>query len=363
MRIKLFFIVLFSLALSDALAQSRSNVLHPDEDPRGAPELVICTQNLNNYGVLKDVQRKIRGYKEKEFERKEKALIERFADQQCDIIAVQEVLGSEKISAEKALLRLATLLQIKTNRFFEVRVGPSNDKWLQNGFLVAMDRATIVNKVSYFKVELPRLIADQKPRMFSRGPLELQVQVKGKDDSIPRTLTLVNFHFKSKRGEDPALVEWETYRMEMAEALRRILEARHKSSFANAEPLLVVLGDRNSHIDTASAKILNGTLHLKDFQDEGICRLSKRGVPLCQPGIAKPQTLFSVLMQDPEAKVSPGSYHFNDIYSWLDDILMPADVLPFAKEHYLTEANYDTGVSFAHKHASDHGMPWVKLNW
>src|SRR5690606_32172147 len=142
---------------------------------------------------------------------------------------------------------------------------------------------------------------------------------------------LLTFHFKSKAyaQDDPTSLEWETYRMEMAEALRRVVEKRHSSAITGGDPILAILGDRNSNFDVASARLLSGMLRLEQFQEEAPCRLSKRGVPLCQAGTSQPPALFSVLLGDEDARLTPGTYVYNETYSWLDDILMPATSLPF----------------------------------
>ena len=127
--------------------------------------------------------------------------------------------------------------------------------------------------------------------------------------------------------------------------------------------ILLVLGDRNSNFDSASAKILDGILSLKQFQGSAPCRLSKRGAPLCKAGAAQPQKLFSVLTSDPRTKERQGTYHYKGIYSWIDDILMPASALPFAWEGPTSTGKYDSGVLYEPSAASDHALIWVRLNW
>lgn len=358
----IFLIAFGSLNLS---AQTRSNVLNPKEDPRGLPELIICSQNLENYGFLNSVKRRVAKATAESLEYKSIDLVKRFLKRKCDVIAVQEIVAKNQAIGKQVLEKLAQLLKMQTNRIFDVRVGQSNDKNLRTGFLVARDRATVLGMLSYARVELPKLSEEQKPRLFSRGPLELQLNVKGRKGSYSKVVTIINMHFKSKRSTryDPAGLEWETFRMEMAEALRRVILNRHEHSFTSGETLLVVLGDRNSHFDSASAKILEGVITLRHFQEPGICRLSKRGVPLCQGGNALPQRLFSVLTLDKETRLQPGTYSYKGVYSWLDDILMPAESLPFAWAKYGKEGDYESGVLYQPVDASDHAMVWVALNW
>ncbi len=347
------------------LGQERSNVLDAELDFRGPPELVVCSQNLENYGSYFDSKARTPNLSMESFRQKEEALVQRFAKTRCDVIAVQELVGRTEESAESALHTLAESLRKVTNRLFDVRVGASNDPVLHNGFLVARDRAEVVTTVSYVKAELPKISPEQKPRLFSRGPLEVQLEVKPRGDSIAKTVSLVTFHFKSHAGSkgDPTGLQWEPYRIEMAEALRRIVENRHSRSLASGETLLVVLGDRNSHFDTASAKILEGALSLALFSESGSCRLSKRGLPLCKSGVRLPQKLFSVLTLDPQTRLQPGTLIYEKKFYWLDDILLAGESLPFARREPLSGDSYASGVVYKPEKASDHALVYVDLNW
>ena len=333
-------------------------------DPRGPVEVIICSQNLHNYGQIESVKKREPRVTKESLAEQESALIKRFVDASCDLIAVQEVLGKSESDANAALERLAVLLRGKTGRIFRPIVGTSGDPLSRVGFLVAMDRGELVNSLSYSRVELPKFADKDRPRFFGRGPLEIQVVVKGRGESAPKTVTLVNMHFKSKGGKDrdPAELDWETYRIQMAEALRRILEQRHSNAFAQRDNILVVLGDRNSHWDAASAKVLEGTLTLDMFRDT-TCRLSKRGVALCKDSESRPQRLFSVLTSDPQTKVRQGSYHYKSEFSWLDDILLPAESLSYGWDTFDSEGDYASGVIYEPKAASDHALVYLKLNW
>lgn len=348
-----------------AIGQIRTPDLTVLDDPRGPEELRLCSLNLNNFGSYKDVKLRT-GMTPEDFADKESALVTRIFRAKCDVVALQEVLGKTEILAQEGLAGLVEKLRRATNRIYDVHVGPSNDSRARVGYLVATDRARVVDRVSYAKVELPKIDPKQRVRLFARGPLELQLLVYPREESYAKKVTLVNFHFKSKStrgGSDPAGLEFEPYRMEMSEALRRILEVRHAESLKNGEALLVLLGDRNSHWDSASARILEGILELSNFQKEGACRLNSRGVPLCKPGTAKPQQLFSVLTTNPRTRGLPGTIRYKGVYSWIDDILLPTESLPFAWEDSQSEGSYESGVEYEPEHATDHALVWVGLNW
>lgn len=337
----------------------------PGGDPRGVPDLTVCSQNLKLFGTYPLLKKRKPGYRKDEHTKKIVELTDRFVSAKCDVIAVQEVLGKTVEEGEAALQELSQQLRSMTNRFFDVRVGPAAEGSMTTGFLVAQDRATILSTLSYARVELPRINKKQKPRLFSRTPLEIQLRVGAREGELTKTVSVVNFHFKSKRGgqDDPTGLEWETYRMEMAEALRKIIEIRHKSSFAAGESLLLVVGDRNGNFDVASARILDGSLALSSFDTNGPCRMSKRGVPLCQAESALPRRLFSVLTTNQGVQTLPGTFSYKGEYSWLDDILMPAESLRYAWRTSASEGEYSSGVVYEPKDASDHALVYVRLNW
>jgi hypothetical protein len=335
------------------------------EDPRGNSDLTVCSQNLKLFGTLETLKQKVPGYSADEYKLKVESLVRRFASTGCDVIAVQEILGRNQDAVDAGLQELAGKLQRSTNRVFRIRAAPPAEGGMTLGFLVAEDRAAIVNTLSYAKIELPKLAPKQKPRLFSRTPLEIQLIANSRETNLAKPISIVNFHFKSKRGGegDPTGLEWETYRMEMSEAIRRVAERRHRQAFARGDSILMLLGDRNSNFDVASARILDGTLNLSSFQADGDCRLSKRGVPLCKAGSSMPQRLFSVLTSNKSVFVLPGTFSYKGEYSWLDDILMPAESLPFAWKSAFSESQYDSGVVYSPKDASDHALVYVKLNW
>jgi endonuclease/exonuclease/phosphatase family metal-dependent hydrolase len=334
-------------------------------DPRGKVDLTICSQNLENLASSGIENVRFEKLTDGNYREKVEALINRFEDKRCDVIAVQEVVGKQELKAKSALTDLALLLRERVGRTFDTLVAPGNDTPARVGFLYARDQVEILNTLSFSRVELPKIAEKQKPRFFTRSPLEVQMKVKGREEAESKIITFVNIHFKSKSGgqDDPALLEWETQRMEMAEALRRIILNRHKESYSTAKTLLVVLGDRNANWDVATAKILEGRLALRNFQEGGGCRLSKRGLPLCITGKESGQTLFSVLTTDPQTKLLGGSYVYRGVNSWIDDILMPQPTLRFALTKYDEDGDYNSGTYQQYPEASDHHMIYVRLNW
>jgi Holliday junction resolvasome RuvABC endonuclease subunit len=337
----------------------------PGGDPRGAADIVVCSQNLKLFGSYDAMSRNNPTYTRQKYSKKVDDLVSRFLAAKCDVVAVQEVIGKTQADGEAALNQLASRWRERSNRFFKVMTAPPSEGSMTNGFIVALDRATVEQALPYGRVQLPKIWSRQKPRLFSRPPYELQLSVRSRDSQLAKAISIVNFHFKSKRGgqDDPTGLEWETYRMEMSEGLRRVLEMRHKDAFASGESILLVLGDRNSNFDVASARILEGSLSLSSFGEKGPCRLSKRGVPLCVAESELPRRLFSVLTANAASTTYPGTYLYKGEYSWLDDIIMPAESLRYAWQTAFSEGVYGSGLIATPEEASDHALVYVTLNW
>ncbi len=348
-----------------ALAQTRANLEAFDDAPERVPQLTVCSQNLQMYGRYSEVRSKLRGVSEQAYRDKEIALVHRMVSARCDVIAVQEIISRTDERGEEVLKLFADALKKGSGRTFIGKVGSSNDEGMRNAILVAADRGSIENVVSYHRAELPKLSEDQKPRFFGRGPLEMQIAIKPRGEGKRQILTVVNFHFKSRAGggDDPSGLGWETYRMEMAEALRRIIIERHKDSLGGSGGILVVMGDRNTDFDSATAKLLDGTLALSDFQTGAPCRLGKRGTPLCQGNVAKAPILTSVLTLDPETKLMGGTYRLGKRQFWLDDILLPSATLGYAWKSDLKEGDFDSELVFTPEEASDHALVLARLYW
>ena len=356
-------IFLMCIKGSNILAQSRAYQLF-NGDSRGESELIICSQNLENFGLYEDSKKRIPNLSKDGYTLKQKALVKRFIYNKCDVVAFQELLGRDN-NAKEAIKNLGTMLANSTGRTFTYYLSRSNDKTARLGFLVAKDKAEVLDTVSYHRVELPKLIKDEKPRFFTRGPFEIQLKVKAKGKEEYKKINIITFHFKSKSGanKDASKTEWEILRMQQAEALRSIVENRYKNSLNDGEQILILLGDRNANFDAASSRILKGSHTLDMFSGKAPCRLSKRGVPLCQSGIVKPPLFISVLTDDPETSQLHGTFIYQNVYSWLDDILVAVPSLPFTWENYAIEGNYDSGISDVYPDASDHSLSYVKVNF
>ncbi|NMC63415.1 MAG: hypothetical protein GYA55_09650 [SAR324 cluster bacterium] len=326
--------------------------------------ITICSQNLERYGSKRIFLNANPQKNDYDFERKEEAIVERIKKAQCDVIALQEILGKNQREAEDSVNNLAAVISRAVGQSYEGLVGETNDDFIRVGFIYSRSRLEVEEAASYKDDELPKLLPIQRPHLFLRLPLELKAKLRLRNGSaLP--ISLVTFHFKSKSGgtKDPTGYMWETIRMESAEKLRELVLKRNEKAFKTGGPILVLLGDRNSDETQASSEILEGNLRLSSFQ--GInpeCQLSKKAKPLCRDAITDHQQVFySVLTRDPDTGALPGTHTYRKQTSWLDDILMPQASLPYALEDATKEGDYDSGVVLDPPEASDHALVFVRL--
>ena len=167
-------------------------------------------------------------------------------------------------------------------------------------------------------------------------------------------------HLKSKHKgwKDPSNTEFEISRMEMAEALREIVKKEQQR--LGEKVIFVVLGDRNSTPETASAKILSGELRLKDFLKKR-CRLDKKNELECK-NTPKHQRVLLPLFET-RKKRNPrdykgGSYRYKRKMTLIDEILIePEDI------SLLTRPSGSLAIGFEGDfyRGSDHRLLWAQF--
>lgn len=313
---------------------------------------MICSQNLKRYGI------------EKMPTEKTIALVQGFIRVGCEIIAVQELRADNLEQSRLVLQQLSSELLLQSDRAYEVFSGKSNDRYLKLGFLVAKDRLYSANIFSYSDELLPKFLLHQPQRLFVRGPLELELQILNRDTRQIKSLVLVNFHLKSRHNfpRDPAGLSWESYRMEAAAGLRKIVSARQARNLQNNINPVLLLGDRNSERESASAKILNGSLELRDLFSGRLCKISKEGIPHCVKPAYRDAQFFSVLDYNPFLPDSPGTFKRGSADLWIDDILLAVSFLRTGSET-VRGRRVVSGVYQVSPVASDHNLIYAFLDW
>ena len=327
--------------------------------PQGEAELRLCTQNLFRLGE-KSAKRK---RDKPAVLRQAEYLVERMKKRRCDVVAVQEVFGQTKSEARRRLNALAYGLSRASGRRFTAHVGDAFEEEIRCGFLVAESIGEVEGLEDYRTHELPMLQPLGPVHHFNRGPLGLRLLVKPRTSAPAKRFFIVNMHLKSKAEgwKDPSRTDFEALRMEMAEGLRELALSRSRE--LGEGTVLVVLGDRNSDAQSASADILTGRRKLEDFGRTNGCRLGDGYVSVCEAALPREPVLDGVFQYRNEHMSGGypwGSYRYRGIWSLIDEILIkPQDRwMVLSDDKTLT-----IGLEGELYKGSDHRLLWADFNW
>lgn len=340
--------------------------------------LRVCTQNLNNFmrprrrkGSSKN--RKTIRKKEKRYQLRQRGyLVERFLQAKCDVVAVQEVYGKSRKHAQKNLEFLASAFSSAKHRRFSVYVGNTHDDYIRNGFLIDTDVVRVKEVRSFVDYPLPVLSRTGSHASFARGPLLLVIETLGHAGKL-RGILLLTLHFKSKVGawKDYTHTKFELLRMEMAEGLREIaLDLLSRPVYSGYS--LLMLGDLNSGRDSATARILSGSLRLSDFRRN--CRLNVKQKVLCKKLVQRDpifQRLFNNEIVRHGKLAHNASYRYKDREELIDEILLSSkdvSLLRYSDEYsdqpkVLNKVHSGIGMQGVFNRGSDHKLLWVDLVW
>ncbi|MCB0324103.1 MAG: hypothetical protein KDD69_11045 [Bdellovibrionales bacterium] len=236
----------------------------PPADPRGQPEMRVCSLNLDNYSLRDEVRRVLKDKQAlKQFRRKERELVKAITEEHCTVVAVQAVIGTSLKRAHEGLAALADKLSEAGEFKWQAYLGASNHRLVFNGFLVSdFNGQKVETTVSH--AGHPVLHAGQfQETEFYRGPFEIVLSVPSRDGRARRKVVLLTMHFRRALEADTG--EPEEPRMQMAETLRRLIAERLRSFDETPPPILVVAGDRGAPRFAPSTRVLEGTVPLKHF--------------------------------------------------------------------------------------------------
>ena len=306
-------------------------------------KIVFCSQNLNNLAAS-----------QKGFQKKLGQLTKRFISADCDLIALQEVSGQNKIRAERNLSLLSAELNKRSDKVFRGYVGDSNDQRIRNGFLAANTLGKVFRLETYADKPVTRLNPRGPSLRFTRGPLSLEFE------PIPGLrVTAFSMHLKSKAGawKDRTKTRFELLRMAMANSLRKLALSR-----IGKRSLVVILGDRNSEPESASAGILEGELNLADFRVGAACQLTEQLEASCS-GLSEREPVFSPLLASQYEKVQrlqyTASYRYRGRLEIIDEILVPVEQVQAFRD---SKGDLRVGTEGTFGRGSDHKLIWAELD-
>ena len=332
------------------------------------PELVVCSQNLNNFGLIDSRHKKKHKrnpYRKKRKRHKDKPakqlshLVERFNQAGCDIIAAQEVTGENPHIAKGRLSIIANKLSKLRGVPFAAQVGDSRDRRIRNGFIYNAKKIEVIDLESYARKPIPKLEALSPLRYYSRGPFVLVAKVKPGDGKPIKEVAIVNVHFKSKADsyKDPSKTKFELRRMEMAEGARKLAD-----KYENEDRITLIAGDLNSRRNSSSAEILAGERVLDDFRRSSGCRVDKDLSSDCGRRLRSSSfvRLFDSTLDRGRSIGAKGSFRYKGMFEQIDEILISDEDLKFVQK---SDKSLNVGLSGVFGKGSDHKLLWTKLNW
>ena len=104
------------------------------------------------------------------------------------------------------------------------------------------------------------------------APFQITINVRKDQEDSWRPMVLFNAALRKNPG--PASLKDQLFRMQMAETLRRIVHKRYTEYLPDERPVFVMLTDRAGAKDAPATLILEGRLHLKDFE-QGACQIKE----------------------------------------------------------------------------------------
>jgi len=301
MIFRIFFVLLFSVfcLVSELLAETPSLVARNS--------VRLCTQNLFRVDASKKEAQEIA---------RVRRLASRVSKADCDVLAAQEIAGDSKTAATRSANLFRDFLNEATHKNWIAIVGGSRDKHIRNGFFVNTDIASVVSVESLERIVLPSLQPHGPLTHFSRGPLRIELAIH----RLEQPVFLYSMHLKSKANgwRDVSKLQFESWRIEMAEALRR--------DASLSKGIVAIMGDRNTRHDAASAKVLSGVLRIDDFLN-GNCRVKPEPDLRAQCiDMKKRRAKFVPIIQRSFAKQikkkDVGSYKYKGKWELIDEILV-----------------------------------------
>lgn len=266
---------------------------------RGEPELRLCSVSFESYGLMKEVAQMNRaGFPG--FSKRESKLVSLVAQRNCDVLAIQGVVGSTKEKIQEALDLLASKFKDATKLEWRSYRAESNNSLVTNAFLVNQRIALVKSFRSFTDYILPTSNEFTLER-FHRGPAMIEFLLKGDGALIERRVIVMTFKFNKNISRKR--VDLQRDRMQMAQAMRDLL-VRARGEGEN-RPIVVAIGDLFSPKYSADNLILSGRLSLTDFYRDGKCKVDSSDTFVCKDRPYDQPLLISLLdAQLPEIEQS-----------------------------------------------------------
>jgi hypothetical protein len=351
-----------------------------DADPRGAPEIRLCTLDMAYYGGLKDYRRILKAEKLPLREKTERSALRALTKAQCDIVALQSILGTDDKNIDSAMRIFTKKLKKASGAEYDVLLSPANREIVRSGFLVKKGAGDVV-RTQYFRNLSFTQFGIFTAKEFTRMPFELVLKVHGKDGAADKELLLLTFDFRNTFVM--AEKEREKLRLQMADALRKIVHTELKNFPDDVQPIVVLLGDRRAPKYAPSVQLLEGRLRLVDFAQSGKCTLTEDQKASCASPPKHFKEFFGLSSEGLSAEpvrrqqeidgVKKQVLVYPDpkvlrrqtlkIWNYTTDIYLRSQDLDLASSSIYRQGRYAAGTIPVQSGLAQSPLVWAELNW
>lgn len=329
-------------------------------DTRGPAELILCGINVNGYGLKNEYQEKYSAQKGmKKHKVIEKSLIEAINKANCNIVALQNFLSPKPDSAKEGLTAFTEKLNAENNaswRFFYPEYYKKSK--FTNAFLINSTLIQVLKIENLHNIKLPKfekfLLSS-----FVLPPTKITLNFTSPNPTKTRKIILLTSFLGTTVASDKAGLPND--QMQLAEVNRVIMKSLREEELHD-EDLASLIVDRASLPSSNPTLILEGRLHLKDFQAGGSCKLDKEYKVSCNPSPNYFKDLFGTITEG--IKSDTKDKKMTEILNTLSpDIYFFDKDLKVALSHQLRTAHYKTGFQEVKNSLKNSPLVWVELNW
>ncbi len=349
-------------------------------DIRGEPEIRLCTLNLNYYGTVENYRRVFKSSKLR-FRRKiERSTVSAIKSSACDVVALQNILGGDNDTFEKAVNALTKILKRDTGSAWSSYLSLPNRDIVRNGFIVRKGAGEVVHTESFGTVKLTTFGTFQA-KEFARAPFELILKVTGKEKADERILVLLTYDFRN--SFIAADKEPESLRMQMADAIRQIIHTEAHKYPPEVLAMLILLGDRRGPQFAPATQLLEGRSRLADFTQNGGCALTEDNKVQCKENVVHFKEFFGLngenleviptmhtttvdgvrkqVLRYPDAKTE--RHIRRKLRENTSEIYLQSSELDYARVKQNQAGRYRAGEAPVQSGLKQSSLIWAELNW
>lgn len=392
-------------------------------DPRGVPELRVCSLQLGGYGEKSEAKRMIRGLTLTDLRSREQSAISAIISAKCSVVAFQGLVGRSAAYARKGAEIFTEKLKKRTGAPWGAYVSESRHQTVFNGFFVreglvqsgspsrtegkdgensketAVARdVSIAEKSSIggvagnktFSEITPPPLGDLKERRITSDVEQLNLRLPAANG--PKNVVILSVSLRKALFGVP---DREITRVQYAEAIRVLLAKIVSESDPLDPPIFVLAIDRGVERRSATHFVISGRLQLKDFTEN--CHIEQlssevkkketsaaESIPklVCNSPIERPQALFDVITEGITQKTTykrtkkENETRFSLIKPTAAEkaseserrrsrsglYLLPED-LKFVRERVSEPLHFSSGFVPVKNGQTDSPLVWTDINW